>query len=67
MVWRVNPISRWAKGGAKEGDEVLAIGSLKGQALTLHSATALSNLNAAQTWLVLRQGKDLALNIPAEE
>lgn len=67
MVWRVNPISRWAKGGAKEGDVVLAIDSLTGQALTLHSATALSNLNAAQTWLVLRQGKDLALNIPAEE
>lgn len=63
----VNPISRWAKAGAKEGDEVLAIGALTGKALTLRSATALSNQAEAQTWRVRRDGIERVFHVPAEK
>lgn len=64
-VATVNPISRWAKAGALEGDEVLAIGPLTGNALTLRSATALSSHAEAQTWRVRRDGIERVFDVPA--
>ena len=64
---QINPGSRWAKAGLKEGDEVLAIGPLEGKALTLRSATALSQQGKALSWLIQRNGVQLKLDVPAEK
>ena len=61
---RIKPASRWAKAGLKEGDVVLAMGPLEGQALTLRSATTLSNLGQAHTWRIRRNGAELSLDVP---
>lgn len=44
---------------------VLAMGPLEGQALTLRSATVLSNQGQAHTWRVRRNGAELSLDVPA--
>ncbi len=62
---RLNASGRWAKAGLKEGDEVLAIGTLEGKTLNLRSAMALSKGGVAHTWRVRRDGAELLLNIPA--
>lgn len=67
VVLGVNPASRWAKAGVKEGDEVLAIGPLTGDALTLRSAMAFSNRGEAHTWRVRRDGVEQALEVPRAE
>jgi len=66
-VLGVNPASRWAKAGAKEGDEVLAIGSLTGKALTLRSALAFSTRREAHTWRIRRDGVEQVLSVPEGE
>jgi predicted aspartyl protease len=67
LVWRVNPVSRWAKGGLKEGDDVLAIGPLTDKTLNLRSATALANQGQAHTWRIRRNGTERLLDVPAEK
>ena len=64
LVLGINPISRWAQAGVKEGDEVLAIGPLTGDALTLRSAMAFSNRGVAHLWRVRRDGVERILNVP---
>ncbi len=64
-VGPTNLTGRWAKAGVKEGDEVLAIGTLEGKALNLRSVMALFKEGAAHTWRVRREGAELLLNIPA--
>jgi len=67
VVLGVNPASRWAKAGAKEGDEVLAIGNLTGKALTLRSALAFSTRREAHTWRIRRDGVERVLSVPEGE
>lgn len=67
IVIGINPVSRWAKAGVKEGDEVLAIGTLTGKALTLRSATAFSNGGEAHTWRIRRDGVEQVLNVPEDD
>ena len=67
LVLGINPVSRWAKAGVKEGDEVLSIGTLTGKALTLRSAMAFSNGGEAHTWRIRRDGVEQILNVPKSE
>ncbi len=63
-VWAVPPGSRWAKAGLQQGDEVLAIGSLSGQALTMRAAQALSGRETPLPWRIRRKGTDRVLDVP---
>lgn len=66
-VGRVNPVSRWAKAGLLDGDEVLAVGPLEGKALRLRAVAELSEKGQAQTWRVRRSGAERLLQVPAAD
>lgn len=64
-VSRITPLSRWEKAGLKEGDEVVAVGSLTGEALNLKAVRTISDSRGAHVWRVRRDGAEKALNVPA--
>lgn len=67
FVLAISPVSPWAKAGVKEGDEVLAVGPLTGDALTVRSAMALCRRGEAHTWRIRRDGVELVLSVPEGE
>lgn len=66
-VGPVSPGSRWARAGLQQGDEVLAIGPLTGQALTLRAAQALSGQGTPLAWRIRRRGQERGVQVPAPE
>ncbi len=65
VVHPLRPVSAYYKAGLRTGDEVLRVGSLEGEALTLWSVRDFLQKGVAHGWRVRRGGQTLDLQVPS--